>query len=74
MSNGLMRYVLVGGGLLWLASTFYLLLTWDFSPDSFLSWATLVICLGGIVLGLLGAIVLIVSGLWSGHREKQQWS
>jgi len=69
-----MRYVLVGGGLLWLASTFYFLLTWDFSPDSFLEWATLVICVGGIVLGLLGALALIVSGIWSGHQEKKQWS
>lgn len=69
-----MRYALVGGVLLWLASTFYLMITWDFSPDSFLEWATLVICLGGIVLGLVGAVVLLVSGIWSGHQEKKQWS
>jgi hypothetical protein len=69
-----MRYVLVGGALLWLASTFYVLVTWDFSADSFLEGAALVICLGGIVVGILGAIVVLVASIWSGHKEKKQWS
>ena len=69
-----MRYVLVGGALIWLASTFYFLLTWDWSPDRFIEWATAVICVGGIVVGLLGAIYALVAGIWSGHREKKQWS
>ena len=60
-----MRYVLVGGALIWLASTFYFLLTWDWSPDRFIEWATAVICVGGIVVGLLGAIYALVAGIWS---------
>ena len=69
-----MRYVLFGAVGLWLVSTFYFLLTWDWSPDRFIEWATMVICIGGIVLGLVGAIVALVAGVWSGHQEKKQWS
>jgi multisubunit Na+/H+ antiporter MnhB subunit len=68
-----MRYVLLGAVVLWIASMFYFLLTWDWSPDRFIEWATAVITLGGFVLGLLGVIVVIVSGIWSGHQEKKQW-
>jgi hypothetical protein len=69
-----MRFLILGAVFLWLASTFYLLLTWDFSPDSFLDWAAMVVFFGGIVLGLLGAIVALVTGIWSGHQEKKRWS
>ncbi len=68
-----MRGLLVGAVFLWLASAFYFLLTWDWSPDRFIEWATAVICLGGIVLGLVGVIFAIVSAVWSGHQEKKQW-
>ena len=68
-----MRYVLFGAVVLWLASAFYFLLTWDWSPDRFIEWATAVITVGGIVLGFLGVIVVIVSAVWSGHKEKKQW-
>jgi hypothetical protein len=68
-----MRYVLFGGVFLWLASMFFFLLTWDWSPDRFIEWAAAVITVGGIVLGLLGAIVVIVAAVWSGHKEKKQW-
>ena len=43
----------------------------DRSPDRFIEWATAVICLGGIVLGLVG-VFAIVSAVWSGHQEKKQ--
>jgi hypothetical protein len=68
-----MRYVLFGAAFLWIASAFYFLVTWDFSPDRFIEWATAVILVGGIVLGFLGAIVVTVSAVWSGHKEKKQW-
>ena len=68
-----MRYVLFGAVVLWLASAFYFLLTWDWSPDRFIEWAAAVITVGGIVLGFLGVIVVIVSAVWSGHKEKKQW-
>jgi hypothetical protein len=68
-----MRYVLFGGAFLWLASAFYFLVTWDWSPDRFIEWATAVILVGGIVLGFLGAIVVTVAAVWSGHKEKKQW-
>ena len=68
-----MRGLLVGAVFLWLASAFYFLLTWDWSPDRFIEWATAVICLGGIVLGLLGVIFAIVSAVWTGRQEKKQW-
>jgi hypothetical protein len=68
-----MRGLIVGAVFLWLASTAYFLISWDWSPDSFLEWSTAVICVGGIVLGLLGAVVAIVAGVWTGHQEKKQW-
>jgi hypothetical protein len=69
-----MRYAITGAVFLWLAATAYFLLSWDFSPDTFLEGASMVICLGGIVLGLIGVVLLIVSGILSGRREKKQWS
>ena len=68
-----MRGLIVGAVFLWLASTLYFLVSWDWSPDSFLEVATAVICIGGIVLGILGVIVVIVAGVWTGHQEKKQW-
>jgi hypothetical protein len=68
-----MRYVLFGAVFLWLASAFYFLLTWDWSPDRFIERATAVITVGGIVLGFLGAIVATVAAIRSGHQEKKQW-
>jgi len=68
-----MRYVLVGAAVIWFASAFYFLLTRDWSPDRFIEWATTVIVLGGIVVGFLGAIVVTVAAVWSGHKEKKQW-
>ena len=68
-----MRGLIVGAVFLWLASMLFFLLTWDWSPDRFLEWATAVITVGGFVLGLLGVIVVIVAGIWSGHRENKQW-
>ena len=68
-----MRGLIVGAVVLWLASAFYVLLSRDWSPDRFLEWATIVICLGGIVLAFLGVIVAIVAGVWTGHQEKKQW-
>ena len=68
-----MRGLLVGAVFLWLASAFYFLLTWDWSPDRFIEWATMVICIGGIVVGILGVIVVAVAAIWSGHKEKKQW-
>jgi hypothetical protein len=68
-----MRYVLVGAVFLWLASAFYFLVTWDWSPDRFIEWATAVITVGGFVLGFLGVIVVIVAAVRSGHQEKKQW-
>ena len=68
-----MRGLIVVAVLLWLLSAFYFLISWDASPDSFLEGATAVIFIGGIVLGVLGAIIVIVSGIWSGHQEKKQW-
>ena len=68
-----MRGLIVGAVFLWLASMLFFLLTWDWSPDRFLEWATAVITVGGFVLGLLGVIVVIVGGIWSGHRENKQW-
>ena len=68
-----MRYVLFGAVFVWMASAFYYLVAWDRTPDRFLEWATAVITVGGIVLGILGAIVVLVAGIWSGHKEKKQW-
>jgi hypothetical protein len=68
-----MRYVLLAAGLLWLVSAFLFLVTWDWSPDRFIEWASAVITFGGIVLGFLGAIFVTVSAIWSGHQEKKQW-
>jgi hypothetical protein len=68
-----MRGLIIGAIFLWLASAFYFVIRWDWSPDSFLEWATTVILIGGIVLGVLGAILAIVTGIWSGHKEKKQW-
>ena len=68
-----MRYVLLGAVFLWIASAFFYLVTWDWSPDRFIEQAAAVITLGGIVLGILGAIVVTVSAIRSGHREKKQW-
>jgi hypothetical protein len=68
-----MRGLIIGAVFLWLASAFYFVISWDLSPDSFLEWAATVIVIGGIVLGLLGAIVVVVTGIWSGHKEKKQW-
>ena len=68
-----MRGLIIGAVFLWLASAFYFVISWDWSPDAFLEWATTVILIGGIVLGLAGAIVVIVGGIWSGHKEKKQW-
>jgi|tagenome__1003787_1003787.scaffolds.fasta_scaffold18966371_2 hypothetical protein len=61
------------GVFVWLASTLYVLVSWDFSPDRFLQWAAAVICVGGIVLGVIAAVLAIVTGVWSGHKEKKQW-
>jgi hypothetical protein len=68
-----MRYVLFGGVVLWLVSTFYFVLTWDWSPDRFIEWATMIICIGGIVVGIVGVIAVAVAAIWSGHKEKKQW-
>jgi multisubunit Na+/H+ antiporter MnhB subunit len=68
-----MRYVVVGAAVLWLVSAFFFLVTWDWSPDRSVEWAAAVITVGGIVLGVLGAIVVAVSAIWSGHKEKKQW-
>ena len=68
-----MRYLLLGAAVLWTASAVFFLLTWDWSPDRSIEWASAVITVGGFVLGLLGAIVVAVSAIWSGHREKKQW-
>jgi hypothetical protein len=68
-----MRYARVGAVCLWLASAFYFLITWDWSPDRFIEQATAVITVGGFVLGFLGVIVVIVAAVRSGHQEKKQW-
>jgi hypothetical protein len=68
-----MRYVLFGAVFLWIASAFYFLVTWDPSPDRFIEWAAAVITVGGIVLGFLGAIVVALAAIRSGHQEKKQW-
>ena len=68
-----MRYAITGAVFLWLAATVYLMVTWDFSPDTFLEWASVVIWIGGIALGFIGVVFVIVSGIWSGHQEKKQW-
>jgi hypothetical protein len=68
-----MRYVLFGAVFLWIASAFFFLVTWDWSPDRFIEWASAVITFGGFVLALLGAIFVTISAIWSGHQEKKQW-
>ena len=68
-----MRYAILGAVVLWMAAIFYLMVSWDFSPDTFLEWASIVISIGGVVLGFIGIVFLIVSGVWSGHQEKKQW-
>jgi hypothetical protein len=68
-----MRGLIVGAVFVWLASALFFLLTWDPSPDRFIEQAAAVITVGGIVLGLLGAIVVIVAAVRSGHQEKKQW-
>jgi NhaP-type Na+/H+ or K+/H+ antiporter len=68
-----MRGLLVGLVLFWLASAFYFLIGWDWSPDRFLEWASIVVFFGGIVLGFLGIVFVLVAGIWTGHQEKKQW-
>jgi hypothetical protein len=69
----MVKSIVVIGVLVWLVSTLYVLVTWDFSPDRFVQWAAVVICVGGIVLGGVAAVLAIVTGIWSGHKEKKQW-
>jgi NhaP-type Na+/H+ or K+/H+ antiporter len=68
-----MRGLLVGLVLFWIASAFYFLIGWDWSPDTFLEWASIVVFFGGIVFGFLGIVFVIVAGVWTGHKEKKQW-
>jgi hypothetical protein len=69
----MLKYVAVGV-LIWIASAFWVLLTFDFSPkDSVFQGVALVIFVGGIVVGLIGVIYVIVSSVLSGRREKKQW-
>ena len=68
-----MRYVLVGAAALWFVSVFFFVVAWDPSPDRFIEWAAAVITVGGFVLGVLGAIVVAVLAIRSGHEEKKQW-
>ncbi|HEY7707204.1 MAG TPA: hypothetical protein VH968_08565 [Gaiellaceae bacterium] len=68
-----MRNLLAGAAILWLASALVFLITWDWSPDRFIEWASALITLGGIVLGFLGVIFVIVAAVRSGHQEKKQW-
>ena len=68
-----MRYVIFVGVFVWLFATFYVLVFTGW-PTGWFQDLAFVICIGGIVLGLLGAIVAIVAGVWSGHQEKKQWS
>ena len=68
-----MAKYIVGGCFLWIISTFYLLVTWNWSPDSFLSWLALAVFVLGLVGGLVIAVVAIVAGVWTGHQEKKQW-
>jgi hypothetical protein len=68
-----MRYVLLGAAILWTASTVYFLITWEWSPDRSVEWAAMVISIGGFVVGLLGALFVLVAAIWSGHQEKKQW-
>jgi hypothetical protein len=68
-----MRNLLAGAAILWLASALVFLITWDWSPDRFIEWASALITLGGILLGFLGVIFVIVAAVRSGHQEKKQW-
>jgi len=70
----MLRTVIPVAVLLWLVSTFWVLITFDFSPDdSVFQWLALVIFVVGIVAGLLGVIFVAVSAIQSGRREKKQW-
>jgi H+/Cl- antiporter ClcA len=70
----MLRIVVPAAVLLWLVSAFWVLITFDFSPDdSVFEWLALVIFVVGIVAGLLGVLVVAVSAIQSGRREKKQW-
>jgi hypothetical protein len=69
----MLRTVIPFAVLLWIASAFWVLITFDFSPDGFIAWLALVIFVAGIVVGLLGVVFVAVSAIQSGRREKKQW-
>jgi hypothetical protein len=69
----MLRTVIPIAVLLWIVSTFWVLITFDFSPDGFFGSLALVIFLVGIVVGVLGVIFVAVSAIRSGRREKKQW-
>jgi hypothetical protein len=68
-----MRGLIGAAVVLWLVSSVFFLASWDWSPDTFLKQASMVIFLGGIALAVLGGIFVLVAGIWSGHQEKKQW-
>jgi hypothetical protein len=69
----MLRTVIPIAVLLWLVSTFWVLITFDFSPDGFFASLALVIFIVGLIAGLLGVIFVAVSAIQSGRREKKQW-
>jgi hypothetical protein len=69
----MLRTVIPIAVLLWLVSTFWVLITFDFSPDGFIASLALVIFIVGLIAGLLGVIFVAVSAIQSGRREKKQW-
>jgi hypothetical protein len=69
----MLRTVIPVAVLLWIVSAFWVLITFDFSPDGFFASLALVIFVVGIVAGLLGVIFVAVSAIQSGRREKKQW-
>ena len=62
-----MRYAILGAVVLWMAAIFYLMVSWDFSPDTFLEWASIVISIGGVVLGFSATLCGTAAVLREGH-------
>jgi hypothetical protein len=69
----MMRTIIPVAVLVWIVSLFWVLITFDFSPDGFLASLALVIFVVGLVAGLLGVVFVAVSAIQSGRREKKQW-